>query len=101
MENESLNKKSGNVLGIISLIIALILLLPILNWFFKITSYQKLEGLPLLITPFISPLGFVFGVLSIKVSSNNKFGKYGCICNAILFILPFLYWCLGTLIVGP
>lgn len=101
MENESLNKKSGNVLGIISLVIALILLLLILNWFFKITSYQKFQGLPLLITPFISPLGFVFGVLSIIVSPNNKFGKYGCICNAILFTLSFLYCYLGTLIFGP
>ena len=101
MENESFNKKAGNVLGIISLVIALILLLPILNWFFEITSYQKLEGLPLLIAPFISLFGFVFGVLSIKVSPNNKFGKYGSVCNAILFISPFLYWFLGTLIFGP
>lgn len=101
MENESLNKKVGNVLGIISLVIALILLLLILTWFFEITSYQKLEGLPLLINLFISPLGFVFGVLSIIVSPNNKFGKYGCICSAILFKLPFLYWYLGTLIFGP
>lgn len=99
MENKPSLKKAGNVLGIVSLAVALIIFLPILNWFFKITPYQKLEGLPLLITPFISPIGFVFGVISIKVSSN-KFGKWGIISNIILFLLPFLYWYLGIYIFG-
>ncbi|MCE7699848.1 MAG: hypothetical protein K8E24_013865 [Methanobacterium paludis] len=100
MDNEPSVKNTGKLLGIVSLGVALIIFLPILNWFFKITPYQKLEGVPLLITPFLSPIGFVFGAISIKVSPN-KFGKLGIISNTILFLLPFLYWSLGTLIFGP
>jgi hypothetical protein len=100
MNNESSTKSIANLLGIVSLVIAIIILLPVLNWFFQITPYQKFGGLPLMVTPFISPIGFGFGITSILVSPN-KFGKWGVISNTILFLLPFLYWYLGTLIFGP
>lgn len=101
MENEdSLRGVVANVIGSISLGISLIIIVLILNWFFKITPYQKLEGMPLLITPFITPIGFIMGVISLKIS-RNTFGKWGIISNVVLFILPFLYWYLGTLIFGP
>ncbi|MBC2579703.1 hypothetical protein [Clostridium sp. DJ247] len=100
MGNEPSNKKVGNIFGIVSLVIPIIMFLLILNWFFKITPYQKFEGLPLMIAPFISPFGFIFAFISVKVSSN-KFGKWGIISNTILFFLPYLYWFLGTLILGP
>lgn len=101
METEdSFKSVIANVIGGISLGISLIIIVLILNWFFKITPYQKLEGAPLLITPFITPIGFIMGLISIKVS-RNKFGKWGVISNVILFVLPFLYWYLGTLIFGP
>lgn len=100
MENKPSLKNAGNLLGIVSLGIALIIFLPILYWFFNTNAYGKLEGLPLIILPFLSPIGLGFGVLSIKVSSN-KFGKWGIISNAILFLFPFLYYYLGTLIFGP
>lgn len=90
----------ANILGIISLIIPVSIFVLILNWFFKITPYQRLEGLPLLITPFTSPVGFILGVISIKMYDNDL-GKYGIIGNVILFILPVAYWILGTLIWGP
>lgn len=101
MENEdSLRGVIANVIGGISLGISSIMIVLILNWFFTITPYQKLEGMPLLITPFITPIGFIMGVISFKIS-RNTFGKWGVISNVILFILPFLYWYLGTLIFGP
>ena len=72
----------------------------IINWFFEITSYQKLEGMPLMLTPLICPIGILFGVLAIK-TTPNKLNKWIIIFNCILIALPFLYWTLGTLVLEP
>lgn len=100
MESKPSIKNVANILGVISSTIAVVMILLILNWLFAITPYQKLEGFPLLMTMFTSPIGFVLGIISIKISSN-KFGKIGIIGNVILFLLPYAYWFLGTLIFGP
>lgn len=99
MKDRTSLKNAVNILGIVSLAVALIIFLPILNWLFKITPYQDLEGMPLLIAPFVSPVGIIFGIISVKVSCN-KFGKLGIISNIVLFLLPFLYWYLGIFILG-
>lgn len=93
-------KNTVNIFSIISFIIPLIIFILILNWFFEITPYQKLEGIPLMLTPLICPIGILFGVLSIKITPN-KLGKWSIIFNAILILLPFLYWTLGTIFLGP
>ncbi|NFC76033.1 hypothetical protein AL714_06780 [Clostridium botulinum] len=93
-------KSSANLLAIVSLIMSIIVILPILNWLFKITPWQKLEGLSLFFGLLISPFGFLLGILSIKIQSN-KLGKIGVIINTLLFLLPFIYMTLGVLIFGP
>ncbi|MCW6108908.1 hypothetical protein [Clostridium sporogenes] len=100
MEKKSSVKSSANLLAILSLIISIIVILPILNWLFKITPWQKWEGLPLFFGIFISPLGLLLGILSVKIQSN-KLGKIGVIINTLLFLLPFIYMTLGVLIFGP
>jgi len=100
MKIKSSIKSSRNTLGIISFTIALIIFILILNWFFEITQYQKLEGMPLMLAPLICPIGILFGILSMK-TTPNKLGKLSIIFNGILITLPFLYWTLGTLIFGP
>ncbi len=100
MDSKPSVKSSASIFGIISLMIALITFLLILNWFFQITPYQKLEGLPLMITPVTGTIGFIFGAISTNISSN-KLGRWGIISNVILFLLPWLYWILGTAIFGP
>lgn len=92
-------KKFVNILSLISLIIPLIAFALILNWFFQITPYQSLEGMPLMSAPLICIIGTLLGVLSIKITPN-KLGKISIIFNAILIILPFLYWYIGNLILG-
>ena len=99
MKSKSSIKNIENILGIISFTIPLIIFMLILNWFFKITPYQKLEGMPLLIAPFIGLIGLIFSLMSLKKSSS-KFIKIGIISNTILLVLPFLYMLLGTLIDG-
>ena len=99
MKSKSSITKIENILGIISFTIPLIIFMLILNWFFKITPYQKLEGMPLLIAPFVGLIGLILSLLTLKKLSN-KFVKIGIISNAILIILPFLYIFLGTIIGG-
>lgn len=100
MKSKSFIKDNVNILSIISFTISLIIFMLILNWFFQITSFQKLQGMPLLLAPMICPVGILFGFLSMK-SKSNKLGKWSIIFNVILITLPFLYWTLGTLIFGP
>ena len=56
MDNKYSIKNTENILGIISFTVPLITFLFILNWFFKITPFQKYQGLPLLIAPIIGLL---------------------------------------------
>ena len=100
MKSKFFIKDTGNILGIISFTIPLVIFLLILNWFFRITPVQKLEGSPLLLAPFPGLIGLFLGLKSLNKSSN-KFAELGVIGNISLLVLPFLYIFLGTLIGGP
>lgn len=99
MESIKSLKNNGNLFGILSLGLAVIILILILNWLFEMTPFQKLQGMPLLIAPFTSIIGFTLGMISLK-KSPDRFAKSGLACNAILFFLPFIYWTIGTLVFG-
>ncbi|SHJ44692.1 hypothetical protein SAMN02745163_01995 [Clostridium cavendishii DSM 21758] len=99
MESEKRRERLANIFGGISVLIAIIIFLPILNWYFQITPFQKLQGLPLLAAPVISPIGILFGALSVN-KEDNKLGKVGVTANIVLFILPFAYWFIGGFIFG-
>jgi len=91
MEYATSAKGNGRAIGILSICLPLVVLLLIFNWFFKITPYQKLQGLPLLIAPFISLIGFGLGYISFRKSPNNL-AKWSMVINVILIVSPFLYW---------
>ncbi|NFS06687.1 hypothetical protein FDE99_02695 [Clostridium botulinum] len=91
MKNKPSIKIIGNVLGIVSLSIALVIFFLILNHFLKTTSYQRLEWLPLLVIFFIIPIGFSLGFLSIKIYFN-RFARWGVIINGILFLVLYIFF---------
>ena len=97
-EEQAIDKK--NILGVFSVCIALIVLLLILNWFFKITPFQKLQGMPILVAPFISIFGVILGIIALK-KSPNIISKSGFIGNAFLIVSSLLYWIVGVLVFGP
>lgn len=99
-DNEQLQQKLWKVISILPISIAIFQILLILNWFFQITPFQKLEGLPLLLTPLISTVGLIFAIIAF-IKESNRIIKLGIITNCILFFLPWIYWYLGTLILGP
>ncbi|WP_252230618.1 hypothetical protein [Clostridium sp. ZBS15] len=99
MQNKISILNVGNKLGGISLGIPIIVFMFILNWLFDITAYQKFEGMPLMLAPYICSIGVILALISRKLS-DNKLWKIGIIFNILLIIAPFLYWHLGTLIFG-
>ncbi|WHH59283.1 hypothetical protein [Petroclostridium sp. X23] len=99
MENKPSLKSNTNLTGIISMSMPIVLISLILNWFFRITPYQKLEGMPLLLAPLVSAVGFILGLLSLK-KRDSRLAKCSLVMNVMLFILPFVYWVMGTLLFG-
>ncbi|MCY6372209.1 hypothetical protein [Clostridium ganghwense] len=97
---EQSQSKIWKVISIFPIGIAIFQILLILNWLFQITPFQKLEGLPLLLTPFISTVGIIFAIIALQ-KDYNRIIKLGIITNCILFFLPWIYWYVGTLIFGP
>ncbi|KNY29833.1 hypothetical protein [Pseudobacteroides cellulosolvens] len=99
MENNTLHQNSIKISSFLSILLPTVLIVLILNWLFKITPFQKLQGMPLLITPPICLVGFFLAYTSYKKSSSLT-AKLGIAFNSTLFLLPFLYWTLGTAIFG-
>jgi hypothetical protein len=99
-KSSPLQRKFWQSMGIAAFSIPILLGLLISNWFFQITSFQKLEGMPLLLTIFICPIGIVLGVISL-IKTQYIIAKWGIVFNSILLILPSLYFIFGTLIFGP
>ena len=87
MQNKDSISTIANKLSIISLGIPIVIFISILNWFFQLTPFQRLDGFPLMIVPFLC----LIGIISIKMAPT-KLTKYSVILNIILFFLPFLYW---------
>lgn len=100
MKYKATSKNAYSAAGIVSFTIPLILFLFILNWYLKITPFQKLQGLPIIISPYISVIALILSLIIFKKSSN-KFARLGIIGNSILFILSSLYMFFGTIIGGP
>lgn len=99
IESKSTMKGVGNILGIISIVLPSIVFIFILNWFFKLTHFQKLQGMPLLVAPIAGAIGFVLALASARMKVD-RLSKLGIATNAVIFTLPFIYWILGTLIFG-
>lgn len=87
------------ILNIVSLMIPLVMLILILNWLFKITPYQSLEGMPIMICPITCLIGAVIARISFKINSS-ALSKISLIFNLMLILAPLLYWHIGTLILG-
>lgn len=89
------------MLGKVSIGIAFILVLIIINEFVQIvpTHKTKLEGALILSPLLVAPVGLILGLIPLKKSRDN-FAKWGVITNIILFLFPTLYMIVATLIGG-
>lgn len=99
MGSEASVKSIGNILGIISIVMPIMVFILILNWFFKLTSFQQFQGMSLLAAPIVGVIGFALALAAGKMTAS-RCAKFGIASNVVLFALPFIYWILGTLIFG-
>lgn len=87
-------------LSSISLIIAILTIIIIVNEFVQIipTHQTKLEGILILLPIVTAPIGIAFGLSFID---KNFIGLLGVILNILLLLFIPLYHIIGTLIYGP
>lgn len=84
------------LLGKISIGIAFMTIVMLINEFIQIVPAP---GILLLSPLLIAPVGLILGLIPLKKSKDNL-AKWGVILNIILFLFPFFYMILGTLIGG-
>jgi hypothetical protein len=101
MKNNNEAPIKRTLIGKFSISIAVILTLVIINEFVQVlpTHETKLQGALILLPSFIAPIGVVLGLIPLR-KNKDIFAKWGVILNIILFLFPFLYMILGTLIGG-
>lgn len=89
------------LLGKISIGIAFILVVIIINEFIQIlpTHKTKLQGALILLPSLIAPIGIILGLIPLK-KNKDDLAKWGVILNIILSLFPMLYMILGTLTFG-
>lgn len=87
------------VIKVISIFIPTILSIFIINFFFQIVPMEKIQGLPVLISFYVAPIGLVMAT-STYILDRDKLSLVGIIFNAVLFLFPTVYHFAGTLIFG-
>ncbi|AAK80446.1 asparagine N-glycosylation enzyme membrane subunit Stt3 [Clostridium acetobutylicum] len=83
-------RKLKKVLGKLSLIIAVLSIILILNVFLKFIPFFNLGGIPLLIPVYVSPIGVILSAVSI-IKNKNIPGICGLIINSILVIFQLVF----------
>lgn len=91
--------KRSNVPGVISLVIAGLAIVVLLNFFLGIFHFTDGDGL---IALAVSCIAGCMGVViaSFGYKGKNKLSLVGIILNGLLIAFPFLYLILGTVFFG-
>lgn len=90
-------QRKNSILGGISIAIAVVLALFAINFIAGIVPLDKLEGIPLIMSIPLAPVGIAIGYAGYKVGKNNL-SLWGIISNSIMFAVPILYLWIGTTI---
>ncbi|NLD49867.1 MAG: hypothetical protein GX660_22210 [Clostridiaceae bacterium] len=100
-DKQNLKKTQSYIaFGLISVFIAFLLVLILVNLFLQVVPLPKLQGLPLVAPLFIAPFGIICALVSTKMK-NNKLAQAGLIANIVLFICPTAYNIIVTIFFGP
>lgn len=101
MKGKSYTPMKYTITGPISLGIALILAMIIINEFVQVmpTHTTRLQGILILSPTIIAPVGIVLGVIALR-KGKDYVAILGLILNAILLLSPLLYFVCGYIIFG-
>ncbi len=96
--NVEVNKQNkSNILGGLSVIIAVILAAFIVNYLTDLIPLDKLEGIPSLMPIPFAPIGAAIGFTGYKIF-KTKLSLWGAILNIIMFAFPIVYYGTATII---
>ncbi|MBP3950186.1 hypothetical protein [Bacillus suaedae] len=85
--------------GIVSILIPVLLLLLIINFFVGVAPIENIQGLPVIMPIILCPIGGAIGFVSYR-AQKDMLSLIGMISNFILFLFPILYHVIGTLLLG-
>ncbi|KWW21893.1 hypothetical protein CVN76_09340 [Bacillus sp. mrc49] len=83
----------------VSYLLFLVPLLFIVNFLFDIVTLEKVQGLPIFFPLVIGPIGLFFA-LKAHYIHKDVMTFVSIFVNACLFLFPFIYMILGTMIFG-
>ena len=89
-------QRQCSILGILSISMAGLSILSLMNVSFKITLMNMSFGNFLLIPFFMSPIGFLLGLFGLKIY-EDKLSFWGVVINILLFVSPIIYLVCATL----
>lgn len=84
---------------IVSYLLFFVPLIFIVNFLFDIVTLEKIQGLPIFFPLVFCPFGLFFAIKAHKIQ-KDVLTFVGIIVNPVLFIFPFVYMILGTVIFG-
>lgn len=101
MKGKSYTPMKYTITGPISLGIALILAMIIINEFVQVipTHTTRLQGILILSPLVIAPVGVVLGVIALRKGMDYA-AVWGILLNAMLHLFPRLYFVCGYIIFG-
>lgn len=84
---------------VISYLLFLVPLIFIINFLFDIVTLKTIQGLPIFFPLLLCPIGLFFASKA-YTSEKNILTLGAILANSVLFLFPFAYMILGTVIFG-
>jgi drug/metabolite transporter (DMT)-like permease len=75
-------------------------LIFIVNFFFHIITFEKIQGLPVFFPLIFCSIGLFFASKAYRIQ-KSALTLSVIIANLVLFLFPFIYMIGGTLVFGP
>ncbi|CRK80777.1 hypothetical protein [Neobacillus massiliamazoniensis] len=75
-------------------------LIFIVNFFFDIITFEKIQGLPVFFPLIFCSIGLFFASKAYRIQ-KSALTLSVIIANLVLFLFPFIYMIGGTLLFGP
>jgi len=75
-------------------------LIFIVNFFFDIITFEKIQGLPVFLPLIFCSIGLIFASKAYRIQ-KSALTLSAIIANLVLFLFPFIYMIGGTLLFGP
>lgn len=85
----------ANILGKISVAIAVVLIFLCINYFAKIIPFIHLSSFILFLPVYLSPIGLILAIFSL-VKHKNNWAIFGALLNGLILALQIIFILIGA-----